>query len=94
MARYQLIIEYVGTNFRGWQIQKKGSTIQGIIQQRISQLLKEKIIGTPGRIALKRPEGVIVIARDRGLLLTKVSSSMEGSEHDAGDKLKAGNNLE
>ena len=44
MARYQLLIEYVGTNFRGWQIQKKGSTIQGIIQQRISQLLKEKII--------------------------------------------------
>ena len=59
-----------------------------------SELLKEKIIGTPGRIALKRPEGVIVIARDRGLLLTKVSSSMEGSEQDAGDKLKTGNNLE
>ena len=44
MTRYQLIIEYVGTNFRGWQIQKKGSTIQGIIQQKISKLLKEKII--------------------------------------------------
>ena len=44
MSRYHLIIEYVGTNFRGWQIQKKGSTIQGIIQQKISKLLKEKII--------------------------------------------------
>ena len=44
MNRYQLIIEYVGTNFRGWQIQKKGPTIQGIIQENISYLLKEKII--------------------------------------------------
>ncbi len=44
MNRYQLIIEYVGTNFRGWQIQKKGPTIQGLIQEKISNLLKEKII--------------------------------------------------
>ena len=44
MVRYQLLIEYVGTNFRGWQIQKKGSTIQGLIQEKISKLLKEKII--------------------------------------------------
>ena len=44
MARYQLLIEYVGTNFRGWQIQKKGSTIQGLIQDKLSKLLKEKII--------------------------------------------------
>ena len=44
MIRYQLFIEYVGTNFRGWQIQKKGSTIQGLIQKKISKLLKEKII--------------------------------------------------
>ena len=44
MLRYQLLIEYVGTNFRGWQIQKKGSTIQGLIQKKISKILKEKII--------------------------------------------------
>ena len=43
-SRYQLLIEYVGTNFRGWQIQKKGSTIQGLIQEKLSKLLKEKII--------------------------------------------------
>ena len=44
MFRYQLLIEYVGTNFRGWQIQKKGNTIQGLIQEKISNILKEKII--------------------------------------------------
>ena len=44
MFRYQILIEYVGTNFRGWQIQKKGKTIQGLIQEKISKLLKEKII--------------------------------------------------
>ena len=44
MFRYQILIEYVGTSFRGWQIQKKGKTIQGLIQKKISKLLKEKII--------------------------------------------------
>ena len=44
MFRYQILIEYVGTNFRGWQIQKKGKTIQGFIQEKISKILKEKII--------------------------------------------------
>jgi tRNA pseudouridine38-40 synthase len=34
----------VGTNFRGWQIQKKGLTIQGLIQDKLTKLLKEKII--------------------------------------------------
>ena len=44
MFRYQILIEYVGTNFRGWQVQTKGKTTQGIIQDKISKLLKEKII--------------------------------------------------
>ena len=44
MFRYQILIEYEGTNFRGWQIQKKGKTIQGLIQEKISKILREKII--------------------------------------------------
>ena len=43
MFRYQILIEYMGTNFRGWQIQKKGKTVQGLIQDKISLLIKEKI---------------------------------------------------
>jgi tRNA pseudouridine38-40 synthase len=44
MYKYQILVEYIGTNFRGWQVQKKGKTIQGLIQKIISNLLKEKII--------------------------------------------------
>jgi tRNA pseudouridine38-40 synthase len=43
MNRYQILIEYVGTNFIGWQIQLKGKSIQKLIQIKISKILKEKI---------------------------------------------------
>ena len=43
MHRYQILIEYLGTNFVGWQIQKKGKTIQKTIQSILSKLLDEKI---------------------------------------------------
>ena len=43
MYRYQILIEYVGTNFIGWQIQSKGQSIQKFVQIKISKLLKEKI---------------------------------------------------
>ena len=43
MNRYQILIEYVGTNYNGWQVQKKGNTIQGRIQNIISKIFKEKI---------------------------------------------------
>ena len=43
MHRYQILIEYVGTNFVGWQIQSKGNSIQKLIQNKLSSILKEKI---------------------------------------------------
>ncbi len=43
MYRYQILIEYVGSNFIGWQIQPKGKSIQKLIQINISKILKEKI---------------------------------------------------
>jgi tRNA pseudouridine38-40 synthase len=43
MYRYQVLIEYVGTNFVGWQIQSNGKSIQKLIQIKLSKLLKEKI---------------------------------------------------
>ena len=44
MHRYQILIEYVGTNFVGWQLQSKGKSIQKLIQTKLSKILKEKIL--------------------------------------------------
>ena len=43
MNRYQILIEYEGTLYNGWQIQKKGKSIQQKIEIVLSKLLKEKI---------------------------------------------------
>ena len=43
MHNYQIIIEYIGTNFIGWQIQKKGPSIQSIIQRVLSKVLKSEV---------------------------------------------------
>tara|TARA_Y100000741_G_scaffold347769_1_gene315402 strand:- start:245 stop:985 length:741 start_codon:yes stop_codon:yes gene_type:complete len=43
MHRYQIIIEYVGTSYVGWQIQKKGNSIQKTIQSVLSKLFRQKI---------------------------------------------------
>ena len=43
MFRYQVLIEYVGTKFVGWQKQKKGKSVQKEVENAISKILKEKI---------------------------------------------------
>ena len=43
MFNYQIIIEYDGTNFLGWQKQKKGRTIQAHIEKTLKKVLNEKI---------------------------------------------------
>jgi len=43
MFSYQIIIEYDGTNFIGWQKQKKGTSIQETIEKVLTKILKEKI---------------------------------------------------
>ncbi len=44
MYRYQILVEYVGTKFVGWQKQLKGKSIQKEIENKLSKLLKQKII--------------------------------------------------
>ena len=43
MHRYQICIEYVGTNFIGWQIQKKGNSVQKFVQSVISKIVKKEV---------------------------------------------------
>ena len=46
MQRYQIKVEYDGTNFVGWQYQKNGLSIQEILQKAIFQFSREKVIVT------------------------------------------------
>ena len=43
MYNYQIIVEYEGTNFVGWQFQKNGLSIQEIIQKSLKRILKKDI---------------------------------------------------
>ncbi len=44
MHRYQILIEYDGTSYVGWQTQRKGKSIQKTVQASLKKLLKENII--------------------------------------------------
>ena len=44
MFRYQIKVEYDGTDFVGWQYQKNGKSVQGVLQKILLQFLKKKII--------------------------------------------------
>ena len=43
MFTYQIIIEYLGTSFVGWQFQKNGLSIQEVLEKALSKFFKHKI---------------------------------------------------
>ncbi len=43
MFKYQIKVEYLGTNFVGWQIQKNGLSVQEVLEKALSKFLKDKI---------------------------------------------------
>ena len=51
MYRYQILIEYVGTPFVGWQIQKKGKSVQKI---------KQKLNSNPDEIIIIKIKEIII----------------------------------
>ncbi len=42
MRNIKLLIEYDGTNYLGWQVQARGLTIQGVIEEKLARLTGEK----------------------------------------------------
>lgn len=43
MRNIKLLIEYDGTNYLGWQIQPKGVTIQGLVEEKLALLTGERV---------------------------------------------------
>ena len=43
MKNVKLTVEYLGTNYYGWQIQKGLPTVQGILKEKIERILNHKI---------------------------------------------------
>ena len=43
MFNYQIIVEYLGSNYVGWQYQKNGVSIQSLIEKALSKVLKSKV---------------------------------------------------
>ena len=43
MKRVKMVVAYDGTNYRGWQLQPNGVTIEEILNQHLTELLREPI---------------------------------------------------
>lgn len=43
MKRVKLVVAYDGTNYRGWQLQPNGITIEEVLNQHLTELLREPI---------------------------------------------------
>jgi tRNA pseudouridine38-40 synthase len=66
MYNYQIIIEYLGFNYVGWQVQKNGTSIQSVIEKALTKALKSKIkINGSGRT----DAGVHAIGQSANFLL-------------------------
>ena len=43
MPRIRLTVAYVGTRYQGWQIQARGETIQGVLEEKLTRICEEPI---------------------------------------------------
>ena len=43
MFTYQILIEYVGTKYVGWQKQKNSKSVQETIEKALKKIVKKKI---------------------------------------------------
>ena len=96
MRKIKLLLEYEGTAYQGWQVQKKGDTIQGILENRILKITGEqsKIIGASrtdagvhalGQVAAFRTESMLdpeTIKKALNALLPQDIRVLDASEVD------------
>lgn len=63
MKRVMLIVAYDGTNYHGWQMQPNAVTIEQILNERLSELLKEdiQVIGASRTDAGVHAEGNVAV---------------------------------
>ncbi|MCC8025241.1 MAG: tRNA pseudouridine(38-40) synthase TruA [Clostridium sp.] len=43
MRRIKLVVAYDGTNYHGWQLQPNGTTIEAVLNEKLTELLREPI---------------------------------------------------
>lgn len=48
MPRYKLVLEYAGTRYSGWQIQKNARTVQGELHRALSEVVRRQPFETYG----------------------------------------------
>ena len=63
MFRYQIIIEYDGTSYSGWQSQKNAKSVQKEIEKILSKILKKKLI------SVVQAEQMLVFTQKTNLLI-------------------------
>ena len=73
--RYQLIIQYDGSQFHGWQVQAKGRTVQGDIEKALSKIYSNNEISLMG--AGRTDAGVHAMAQVAHVELSDHLSSHE-----------------
>lgn len=44
LANYKLLISYIGTAYKGWQVQPNSPTVQGVIEALLFKIFKERIV--------------------------------------------------
>ena len=79
MKRVMLIVAYDGTNYHGWQMQPNAVTIEQILNEKLSELLKEdiQVIGASRTDAGVHAEGnVAVFDTDTKIPAEKISYAL------------------